>query len=81
MELQKMAREYRHNAAVLELRVIQLQRALRRTEQLELRRRIKRRIGLLRVMIGESRRTAYDLEHYYDRKAHYEKHCVRGRCR
>ncbi len=80
MELQKMAREYRHNAAVLELRVIQLQRALRRTEQLELRRRIKRRIGLLRVMIGESRRTAYDLEHYYDRKARYEKHCVRGRC-
>ncbi len=81
MDLQKMAQEYRHNTAVLELRVIQLQRALRCTEQTELRRRIKRRIGLLRVMIGESRRTAYDLEHYYDRRARYEKHCVHGRCR
>lgn len=66
MDLQHMAQEYRINGALLELRIVQLQYRLAGTRQPELRRRLKRRIGTLYGMLGESRRTAYDLQHYYD---------------
>lgn len=68
MTLQQMAREYRVNGALLELRIIQLRCRLLRTHQPELRRRLKKRIGTLYGMLGESRRTAYDMQHYYDRE-------------
>lgn len=50
MKLDTMAQEYRRNAAVLELRVAQLKHQLAHTSQLELRRRLKHRIGVLHVL-------------------------------
>lgn len=69
MTLLQMAEEYRSNSALLALRIVQLQCRLRETRQLELRRRLKRRIGTLYGMLGESRRTSYDMQHYYDRRS------------
>ena len=69
MNLQSLAQEYRAGAALIELRVIQLQYRLDHTRQQEVRRRLRHRIGALRVMMGESRRMGYDLDHYYDRPA------------
>lgn len=67
MRLHEMAREYRSNTALLELRLKQLQTARRRAKQSEVKYRLKRRINCLQVMINESRKTAFVLEHYYDR--------------
>lgn len=77
MTLEQMAQEYRVNGALLELRIVQLRWRLHNTRQPELRRRLKKRIGTLYGMLGESRRTAYDLQHYYDRRA---SHGAVGRC-
>ena len=68
MVLREMAQEYRRNTALLELRMKQLQVAQRRAGQKEVKYRLKRRIGVLRMLINESRKTAFVLEHYYDRK-------------
>lgn len=67
MNLQQLAQQYRANAALIELRIVQLQYRLRHTRQPEVRRRLRHRIGILRVLMGEGRRTGYDLTHYYDR--------------
>lgn len=67
MQLQEMARQYRSNTALLELRLKQLQVARRRAEQNEAKYRLKQRINCLQVMINENRKTAFVLEHYYDR--------------
>ncbi len=67
MTLEQMAREYRGNTALLELRMKQLQAAQRRAQQKEVRFRLKRRIGCLRVLINESRKTAFVMEHYHER--------------
>ncbi|MGO5029039.1 hypothetical protein [Candidatus Agathobaculum pullicola] len=67
MQLQEMARQYRSNTALLELRLKQLQVAQRRAEQNEVKYRLKQRINCLQVMINENRKTAFVLEHYYDR--------------
>lgn len=67
MRLQEMAKEYRANTALLELRVKQLQLARRRARQNEVKYRLKRRINCLQVLINESRKTAFVLEHYYDK--------------
>ncbi len=56
MTLHEMAREYRSNTALLELRLRQLQVAQRRARQKEVKYRLKQRIGCLRV-----------LEHYYQK--------------
>ncbi|MGE4547948.1 MAG: hypothetical protein AB7C89_00175 [Intestinibacillus sp.] len=77
MTLQQMAQEYRVNGALIELRIIQLRCRLQNTRQLELRRRLKKRIGTLYGMLGESRRAAYDMQHYYDQR---ESHGAVGRC-
>ena len=69
MELREMAREYRANTALLELRMKELQLAARRTRQKEVWLRLRRRIGLLRTLINESRQTAFTLEHYRDGEA------------
>lgn len=67
MTLYEMAKEYRANTALLELRVRQLQTAQRRARQQEVKFRLKQRIGCLRVLINESRKTAFKMEHYHDR--------------
>ncbi|MGM9613607.1 MAG: hypothetical protein ACI3XZ_08870 [Butyricicoccus sp.] len=67
-ELDTMAQEYRRNAAVLELRVMQLKHQLAHTSQLELRRRLKHRIGMLHVLINEARSTGFYLDHYYEER-------------
>ena len=67
MTLHEMAREYRSNTALLELRLRQLQVAQRRARQKEVKYRLKQRIGWLRVLINESRKTAFVLEHYYQK--------------
>ena len=65
MELREMAREYRANTALLE----QLQTAQRRARHKEVKYRLKQRIGCLRVLINESRKTAFVLEHYREKGA------------
>ncbi len=67
MTLHGMAREYRSNTALLELRLRQLQAAQRRARQPEVRYRFKQRIGCLRGLINESRKAAFVMEHYYQR--------------
>lgn len=67
MQLQEMAREYRFNTALLELRLKQLQTARRHASQNEVRYRLKQRINCLQAMINENRKTAFVLEHYYDK--------------
>lgn len=67
MLLQEMAKEYRSNIVLLELRVRQLQTARRRASQPEVRYRLKRRINCLQALINESRKTVHTMEHYYDR--------------
>ena len=68
MTMCDMAREYRKNISLMELRVIELQTALRKTRQREVKYRLKKRIGYLRMLINESRKEAFVLEHYYDRR-------------
>lgn len=68
MNLYEMAREYRRNTALLELRVRELQAAKCRAGQYEVKYRLKQRIRVLNDMINESRLTVYELEHYYDRE-------------
>lgn len=67
MQLQEMAREYRSNTALLELRLKQLQTARRHAGRNEVRYRLKQRINCLQAMINENRKTAFVLEHYYDK--------------
>ena len=68
MALRNMAQQYRANTALLELRMKQLQVAQRRARHKEVRYRLKNRIGFLRVLINESRKTTFLLEHYYDNR-------------
>lgn len=67
MQLCEMAQDYRANTALLELRIKQLQLAQRRARQKEVKLRLKQRINRLRALINESRLTAFELEHYYDK--------------
>ncbi|MDO4269568.1 MAG: hypothetical protein Q4C72_01470 [Eubacteriales bacterium] len=67
MTLYEMAQEYRANTALLELRVKQLQAAQRRARQKEVKYRLKQRVSFLRMLINESRKNAFEMEHYYDR--------------
>ena len=65
ISLDHMAQQYRSNAALLELRLVQLKHQLAGTKQLEVRRRLKHRIGMLHVLINEGRKTGYYLAQYY----------------
>lgn len=67
MTLYDMAQEYRANTNLLELRVLELQAAQRQTRQKEVRYRLKKRVGYLRMLINESRKAAFLMEHYYDK--------------
>lgn len=67
MTLEKMAEEYLTNTRLLELRVLELQTAQQMTRQREVRYRLKKRVGYLRMLINESRKAAFQLEHYYEK--------------
>ena len=70
MALREMAQEYRRNTALLELRMKQLQVAQRRARNQEVKYRLKQRIGCLRMLTNESRKTAFILEHYHENGGH-----------
>ena len=78
MALREMAQEYRRNTALLELRMKQLQVAQRRARNQEVKCRLKQRSGCLRMLINESRKTAFILEHYYENggQVHADKRVV-----
>lgn len=65
-DLKDLAAEYLQNAAVMEARIRQLESQLKHTRRLESQRKLRKRINALHVMVCESRRTAFQLEHYYD---------------
>lgn len=65
--LKEMADEYLRNAADMEKRIRELEEQLKHVKRLEARRKLRRRINTLHVMVCESRRIAFELEHYYDK--------------
>ena len=65
--LKELADEYLRNAADMEKRIHQLEEQLKHVKRLEARRKLRRRINTLQVMVCESRKTAFHLEHYYDK--------------
>lgn len=65
--LKEMADEYLRNTADMEKRIHQLEEQLKHTRRLESQRKLRRRINILHVMVSESRRIAFQLEHYYDK--------------
>ena len=65
--LKELADEYLRNAADMEKRIHQLEEQLKHTKRLETRRKLRRRINTLQFMVCESRKTAFHLEHYYDK--------------
>lgn len=65
--LKELSEEYLQNAMQMEARIQQLESQASRTISLEVRRKLRRRINTLHVMVCESRQTAFQLEHYYDK--------------
>ena len=65
--LKELADEYLQNAADMEKRIRELEEHLKHVKQLEVRRKLRKRINTLHVMVCESRQTAFHLEHYYDK--------------
>ena len=65
--LKELADEYLRNAADMEKRIRELEEQLKHVKRLEARRKLRRRINTLHVMVCESRKTAFHLEHYYDK--------------
>lgn len=66
-DLKDLAAEYLENAKQMEARIQQLESQLKHTRRLESQRKLRKRINALHVMVCESRRTAFQLEHYYDK--------------
>lgn len=66
-DLKDLAEDYLANVATIEARIQQLESQLKHTKQLEVRRKLRRRVNTLHVMVCESRRIAFELEHYYDK--------------
>lgn len=65
--LKELADEYLRNAADMEKRIHQLEEQLKHTRRLESQRKLRKRINTLHVIVCESRRIAFELEHYYDK--------------
>ena len=65
--LRELADEYLRNAADMEKRIRELEERMKHVKRLEARRKLRRRINTLQVMVCESRKTAFHLEHYYDK--------------
>ena len=66
-DLKDLAADYWQNALQMEDRIQQLEEQANAAKQLEVRRKLRKRINTLHVMVCESRRTAFELEHYYDK--------------
>lgn len=66
-DLKDLAAEYLENAKQMEARIQQLESQLKDTRRLESQRKLCKRINTLHVMVCESRRIAFELEHYYDK--------------
>ena len=66
-DLKGLAEEYLKNALQMEARIQQLESQLKHTRRLESQRKLRKRINVLHVMVCESRRIAFELEHYYDK--------------
>ena len=64
--VKELSAEYLYNAQQMEARIYQLESQAVRTASLEVRRKLRRRINTLHAMVCEARKTAFDLEHYYD---------------
>lgn len=65
--LKEMADEYLRNAADMEKRIRELEEQLNHVKRLESQLKLRKRINTLHVMVCESRRIAFELEHYYDK--------------
>lgn len=77
MTLEKMAMEYRKNLKLLEGRLMLVLQELSTTTGLEKRRKLKHRIGMLHILINESRAAIFTMEHYYDKETPIiERKCV-----
>jgi hypothetical protein len=63
----ELSEEYLQNAKLMEARIQQLESQAARTVSLEVRRKLRKRINTLHVMVCESRQTAFQLQHYYDK--------------
>ena len=70
LHLDELGQQYRRSAAAIDLRIMQLKYQLSKTASLELRRRLKHRIGALHVLAIETRNTSYHLTSYYAGKEH-----------
>lgn len=64
--LWELAQEYRAGQAQIEQRLAELRKDLTITHQKEARRRLLHRINVLEKMLADSRRTSFEMEHYYD---------------
>lgn len=67
MTMHEMAEEYLQNAQRLDDRIKELQKQAASEESLTVRQKLHRRIGTLQTALCEARKTAFDLEHYYDK--------------
>ncbi len=65
--LKDLAADYLKNIEIMEQRISQLEEQAKAADQLETRRKLRKRINTLHVMVCESRRTLFQIEHYYDR--------------
>ncbi|MGM9630381.1 hypothetical protein [Butyricicoccus sp.] len=65
--LKDLAVDYLKNVEIMEQRVKELEAQAKAAGQLEMRRKLRRRINTLNTMICESRQIAFQLEHYYDK--------------
>lgn len=67
MEMHEVAEEYLRNAQAMEARVRELEKQVKDADSISTRRKIRKRISTLHTMICEAKKTAFDLEHYYDK--------------
>lgn len=67
MTIPELAEEYNRSAELLHGRMKELRRAMRETENEEIRLRLDRRLRPLQVMFRETRQTARYLADYYSR--------------
>lgn len=65
--LQELAAEYERNIEIMLQRIDELEVQARAAQQLETRRKLRKRINTLHAMVNDSRLMAYQCAHYYDR--------------
>lgn len=72
--LKALADEYLRNIEVMEQRMEELETKLHAVQNREVRYKLRRRIGVLLVMVNESRKIAFQMEHYYDKPGKGDAH-------